>query len=46
VDIPTILVGGGGVLRIDGIIVTHKDGITGDGVEIMDNIYDVNIEYC
>ncbi|MDR2202796.1 MAG: hypothetical protein LBE76_00510 [Nitrososphaerota archaeon] len=30
----TILVGGGGILRLDGIIVTHKNGFLGRGVHI------------
>ncbi|MDR2203244.1 MAG: hypothetical protein LBE76_02885 [Nitrososphaerota archaeon] len=46
VDIPVILVGGGGILRIDGIIVTHKNGVLGCGVQVLDKVYDpdINVE--
>jgi hypothetical protein len=37
-DIPTILVGGHGVLRLDGIIVTHKSGVAGCGVDVMHGV--------
>jgi hypothetical protein len=30
----TILVGGGGILRLDGVIVTHKNGFLGRGVHV------------
>ena len=35
VDMPTILVGSGGTLRLDGVIVTHKSGVSGCGVYVM-----------
>jgi hypothetical protein len=35
VDTCTIVVEGGGVLRLDGVSVTHKNGVTGCGVYIM-----------
>jgi hypothetical protein len=35
VDIATILVGGGGTLRLDGVVVTHKSGVTGCGVYVL-----------
>jgi hypothetical protein len=32
--VDTIIIGDGGVLRIDGIIITHKNGATGSGVHV------------
>jgi hypothetical protein len=35
VNMSTIFVGGGGVLRLDGVIVTHKSGVIGCGVHVL-----------
>ncbi|MCL2135334.1 MAG: hypothetical protein FWH37_07275 [Candidatus Bathyarchaeota archaeon] len=39
VNMPTVIIGAGGVLRLDGIIVTHKKGFTGCGVNVMGRTY-------
>jgi hypothetical protein len=44
VDVPTTLVEGGGTLRLDGIIVTHKNGVTGCGVDVSGTLYLYNGE--
>ena len=33
--VDTIIIGAGGVLRLDGVIVTHKSGVFGRGIHIM-----------